>query len=715
MNVTKCYIVGMYVTSVPNRKSPPAILLRESYREGGKVKSRTLANLSHLPLETIELIRRQLKGEKFVSVDETFQNVASWHHGHVDAVLKTMKRLGLDKLISSRRCSERDLVIAMIAGRIIEPDNNKNSKLANTRWWQITTLPSILDVQDATEDDLYAAMGWLLERQNAIEKKLANRHLSENGLVLFDLSSSYFEGTTCPLAALGNNRDGKRNKLQVNYGLLTDKRGCPVAVSVFEGNTSDTKTLMPQIEKMREHFGIESMTLVGDRGMITQKLIDEQLRNLDGVDWITALRSGAIRKLVSKNHVQLGLFDERNLFELIHPDYPDERLVACRNPDLARLRTHKRQSLLDATTGMLEEIRTLLERGKLRGKDKIDKCVHKIARQYKVAEYFSFTTCDDGFKFQVQDTDKAAKAALHGLCKALESVRCLTQKDKLQGKNKLKQRIDNLINRYNFAEHVAVKICDDDFSFHIFDSHKAELAVLDSVYRELKKVRSLIEQGKYGGKDNIGVRIGKVINKYKVAKHFVLDIRDDGFDFHVDENKVRSEAALDGVYIIRTNLSKERLSASDTVRSYKSLSQVERAFRSLKSVDLKIRPIRHRLEGRVRAHIFLCMLAYYVEWHMREAWRPLLFADEEIEAKKTRDPVAPAKRSAAALQKVHTKVLNDETEVHSFQTLLKLLSGIVRNECRPANSDSDNAIFEIVTTPNAKQQCALDLLDTISM
>jgi len=517
-------------------------LLRRSYREDGKVKNETVGNLSHLPDPVIDLIRRSLRGEQLLPVEERFEILRSEHHGHVHAVLTAMRRLGFERLVATRRSRERDLVVALVAARILEPC----SKLATHRWWDLTTLPESLGVEDASEDDLYATMDWLLSRQPAIEKKLAARHLTEGGFALCDLTSSYFEGTHCPLAARGHNRDGKRHKLQVNYGLLTDRKGCPVTVSVFEGNTNDPKTLLPQVQKLREAFGIRNVAVVGDRGMISQKQIDA-LRELPGMDWITALRSEAIRKLLQGGHLQLGLFDERNLFELRHPDYPGERLVACRNPELARLRAHKRQSLLDATACELEKVRGMVARGRLRGQDAI------------------------------------------------------------------------------------------------------------------------------------GVRVGKVVNKYKVAKHFHLEIRDRAFDYQVQQAPVEAEAALDGIYMVRTSLPRKRLDAADTVRTYKSLSDVERAFRSFKTVDLKVRPIYHRTENRVRAHIFLCMLAYYVEWHMIEAWRPLLFCDEDQEAKKTRDPVAPASRSEAALRKAHTKRLDDGSAVHSFQTLLQGLSSIVRN------------------------------------
>ena len=456
-----------------------------------------------------------------------------------------MRRLGFAELIAARASRQRDVVVAMVVARILEP----HSKLATTRWWRITTLPSLLGISDADEDDLYQALDWLLERQDRIEGKLAARHLEHDGLALYDLSSSYFEGVTCPLAAFGHNRDRKKGKLQVNYGLLTNPRGIPVAVSVFKGNTGDPTTLLPQLTKVRDQFGLERFVLVGDRGMITQKQVDV-LRDIDGVEWIAALRPEAIDKLLDSGALQMGLFDQRNLFELTHPDFPGERLVACRNPDLAKRRAEKRKSLLEATADEL----------------------HKVCR--------------------------------------------------------------------------------------------------------------MVERGRLHGQDAIGVRVGKVVNKYKVAKHFTLDIRDHSFDFEIDEDKVAAEAALDGLYVVRTSLSTQRMNSEDAVRSYKLLSQVERAFRSLKTIDINVRPIRHRLETRVRAHIFLCMLAYYVQWHMLEAWRPLLFCDEEQQSKTSRDPVAPAKRSEAALRKVQTRILDDGTEVHSFRTLLKHLSAIVRNVCR---------------------------------
>ncbi len=571
-------MVFMYVDIVPNRTSKPAVLLRESKREGKKVHKRTIANLSSLPMEQVEAIRRILKGEALVPLEELFEVSQSVHHGHVTAVLMMMKRLGFPKLLGSRASREREIAMALIAARILQPD----SKLATTRWWRDTTLPELLGVQSADEDDVYAAMDWLLEHKGHIEKKLADRHLKEGGLVMFDLTSSYFEGQSCPLAARGYNRDGKKGKLQVNYGVVTDERGCPVALSVFEGNTGDPKTLLPQVQKAREEFGVEKLVMVGDRGMISQAQIDE-LKKLNGVAWITALRTKAIRKLVEGEVIQLDLFDERNLFELTHPAYPGERLVACRNPELAKLRAAKRKDLLAATS------------------------------------------------------------------------------------------------------------------------------------RELDKVRSLVTRGRLKKADEIGIRVGRVVNKYKVAKHFDLDIAEGRFSYEVNEKRVVSEAALDGIYVIRTSVSKEQLPADDVVRRYKDLSKVERVFRTMKSLDILVRPIFHRLEDRVRAHLFLCTLAYYVQWHMVQAWRPLLFNDEDIEARRSRDPVAPAERSTKALEKVRTRTLDDGSEVHSFRTLLGHMSTIVRNTCHRPGADSGKFSFHVDTNPNPKQQQALDLIAALEV
>jgi len=704
------YCVSMYIASVPNRSSPPAILLRESYRRDGKVKTRTLANLSKLPGEAIAFLKRYLAGEQFVSATEAFRCIRSWHHGHVQAVQEAMMRLGFDRLLCTRSCRERNLVMAMVAARILAP----GSKLATTRWWHITSLPRMLGIEDADENELYSAMDWLLAHQEHIEKKLAARHLKEGGLVLYDLSSSYFEGSGCPLAALGYNRDGKKGKLQVNYGLLTDARGCPIAVSVFKGNTIDTKTLLPQVERVQQKFAIQSLVIVGDRGMIAQTQIDS-LKSMERVDWITALRSSAIKKLVEERHLQLDLFDQHNLFELTHPQYTGERLVACRNPLLAERRAKTRQSLLEATTKELEKVRALLERNKLRGREEIARQVKKRIGPYGIAEYFRLDIDDEAFEFRLVDERSAADSLFEAFAGKLKRLRSQIARGTVQGRDKIGARLKKIAEKHKLGSHAVFDLRDDGFDFGFSDKDVALKAALAGFCKALEQVRVLVRQGRFGGKDKIGIRVGKVVDKYKVAKHFVLDIRDDGFEFSVDAQKVASEAALDGIYVIRTSVAEERLSADDAVRSYKSLSQVERAFRSIKTVDLKVRPIHHHLESRVRAHIFLCMLAYYVEWHMREAWRPLLFCDEELEAKTSRDPVTPAQRSESALRKVQSKTLDDGTQVHGFQSLIQWLSGIVLNLVCASGTGDDAATFEIVTTPNATQQHAFDLLKNIQV
>ena len=385
-------------------------LLRRSYREGGSVKNETLGNLSHLPDDLVEIVRRALQGETFVPLGQAFEVLRSPAHGHAQAVTTAMQRLGFASLIASKPCRERDLVLTMVAARILAP----HTKLATTRWWHTTTLAEDFDVADANEDHLYAAMDWLLQRQNTIQKKLAARHLSAGGLVLYDLSSSYFEGTTCPLAQRGYNRDGKRGVLQVNYGLLTDARGRPVAVSVYEGNTSDSRTFMPEVQRLRQDFGIEQMVMVGDRGMIGQKAID-QMRDTDGIGWITALKSASIRSLIEHGQLQLGLFDERNLLELISPDYPGERLMACRNCELAKLRAHKREALLAATEIKLAKIKTRVEAAKLAGQDKIGVKVGRIVNQYKVAKHFELDIGEHALSFQRKHDSIAAEAALDGI------------------------------------------------------------------------------------------------------------------------------------------------------------------------------------------------------------------------------------------------------------------------------------------------------------
>ncbi len=659
------YSVSMYIATVPNRNSPPAILLRESYREKGKVKSRTLANLSNLPAQSIDILRRSLKGENLVSAD-AFEIIkdGSPTHGHVEAVMTAMRRLDFSRLICARRSRERDLAIAMVTARILEPQ----SKVATTLWWADTTLPEMLDVRDADEDDLYGAMDWLLERQSSIENKLAGRHLEENGLALYDLTSSYFEGQTCSLAALGHNRDGKKGKLQVNYGLLTNRKGIPVAVSIFKGNTGDPKTFIPQVEKMRNEFGIEQFVMVGDRGMLTQKQV-VVLHDIDGADWIGALRPEAIKKLATSGAIQMGLFDERNLFELIHPDFPGERLIACRNVELAHRRTTKRDSLLQATVKELDKVRGMVSRGRLTGKKEIETRVRAILKNYRIGKYYEVDIREDGFDYKVNEGALIAEVTA-----------------------KSKSNQDLIEKRLNRSR-----------------SH------IESIGGKLAELSRKIDKGRLHGQDEIGVRVGKVINKYKVGKHFKLDIRDNDFSFEINHDKVKKEATLDGIYIIRTSLPKERMDADETVRSYKLLSQAERAFRSFKTVDLMVRPIRHRLEARVRAHIFLCMLAYYVQWHMMEVWRPLLYADEDQKSKDLRDPVAPAKRSGSAMKKVKTKRLDDGSRVYSFRGLLGHLAAIVRATCRRSGEEDTSATFTMITRCNPKQQKAFDLLQTIQM
>jgi len=651
----------MYIATVPNRKSPPATLIRESYRENGKVKTRTLANISCLPSHSIAILRRSLKGENLVTVQGAFEIIedGSPAHGHVDAVMTAMRRLGFSKLISSRRSHQRDLVVAMVAARILEP----KSKSATTLWWGDTTLPQTLGICDADEDDLYEAMDWLLERQALIEKKLATRHLENDGLALYDLTSSYFEGQTCPLAARGHNRDGKKGKLQVNYGLLTNRHGVPVSVSVFKGNTADPKTLLPQVDKMADEFGLERFVLVGDRGMLAQKQVDA-LRDMDGPDWIGALRPEAIKKLVNSGAVQLGLFDERNLFELKHPDFPGERLVACRNPELAHRRAVKRKKLIEATVKEFDKVRRMVHRGRLRDKKEIDRRVRSVLKKYRIGKHYRFDIHEEGFVCEINKKALVAEVTA-----------------KSNGDQEL---IEKRLKRY---------------SRH-----------MESISVQLAGVSRMIEKGRLHGQDNIGVRVGKVINKYKVGKHFDLDIRDNDFTFEVNQDRVKAEAVLDGIYIIRTSLSRKQMDTEATVLSYKQLSRVEQAFRSFKTVDLMVRPIRHRLKDRVRAHIFLCMLAYYVQWHMMEAWRSLLYADEEQKAKASRDPVALAKRSDSAMRKVHTRHLDDGSRVYSFRSLLTHLSAIVRATCRCP----DGSTFTMVTKYNSKQQKALDLLQKIN-
>jgi transposase len=568
----------MFIDVVPNRNSPPAILLREGYREGGKVKKRTLANLSKLPPEAIEVLRRVLAGETLVSTEEHLDIERSLPHGAVAAVVGTIKKLGLERLLHSRRSAERDRAVALVAARVLRP----TSRLALARMLDpetaTSTLGEVLDVEGATSDQLYAAMDWLLRAQARIEKKLADRHLGEGTLLLYDVTSTYFEGRTCSLAALGHNRDGKKGKLQIVVGLLCAPDGCPVAVEVYPGNTGDPTTLASQIFKVRERWGLEHVVWVADRGLLTDARIDEEIRPVEGLDWITALRSPAIGGLVDGGELQLSLFDERDLFELRSADYPGERLVACKNPLLAEERARKRESLLRATE------------------------------------------------------------------RELEKVAAATRRER----------------------------------------------------------RRLV------GQDKIGLRVGKVLGKYKVAKHFVLDITEDGFTYHRNEERITEEARLDGVYVIRTSVDAAEMETEAVVRSYKDLSQVEGAFRDLKTVHLEVRPIRHRLEERVRAHAFICMLAYYVVWHMRRALTPLLFQDDDPAAAdaERRSVVAPARRSPRARRKATTKRTEDGFPVHSLETLMDDLATLTNNRMR-----FGTATFQQIAQPTPLQKRALELLD----
>jgi len=567
--------VAMYIERISNRASRPAILLREGWREGNRIRKRTIANLTNWPEETIKALRRLLKGKPMVAADEVFVIERSLPHGNVEAVLGTIKRLGLDTLIYSKHCRERDLVMAMIAERLIRPC----SKLATTRLWHTTTLAEELGVADADEDDLYEAMDWVLERQAHIEKKLAARHLSEGSIVLYDVTSSYYEGRSCPLASFGYNRDGKKGRAIIVYGLLTDEAGRPVAVEVYPGNTGDPSTVPSQVEKLRSRFGLDRVVLVGDRGMITQTQIDT-LKEYPGLGWISALRSQAIRNVVNGGSLQMSLFDEKNLAEIHAPEFPHERLIACHNTLLAEERRQKRERLLAATEKGLEKI------------------AGEVARRRK------------------------------------------TPLDKVE----------------------------------------------------------------------IGTKVGRVLHRYKMGKHVTVTIGDGAFCFSRKEDSIRRESELDGIYVIRTSEPAERISAEDAVRSYKRLEQVERAIRCMKSIDLLVRPIHHRTEDHVRAHIFLCMLAYYVEYHMRKALAPLLFDDEELDEQRgKRDPVKPAQPSVSAKKKKASRLTSDGLEIHSFQTLLAELATRCRNRCR-MNSDPSAPRFYQITEPTPLQEKAFHLL-----
>ncbi|HWT77471.1 MAG TPA: IS1634 family transposase [Candidatus Methylomirabilis sp.] len=570
-----CIIDPMYIETVPNRNSPPAVLLREGWREGKKTVKRTLANLTHWPAQKIEALRRLLRDQTLVSPQELFTTQQTLPHGHVQAVLGTIRKLGLAPILSAKRCRERDLVVAMIAQRLLDPC----SKLATTRAWHTTTLAEELGVEKATEDDLYQAMDWLLERKERIEKKLAERHLAEGCLVLYDVTSSYYEGRTCPLARFGHDRDGQKGRPIIVYGVMTDREGCPISVRVYPGNTGDPKTVVDQVEKLRQKFGLSRVVLVGDRGMLTQPQIDK-LKQHPGWGWITALKSVAIRRLVQQGALQLSLLDEKNLAEITSPDYPGERLLACYNPLLAEERGRKRRELLEAT-----------EKG-------LAKISQEVARRKK----------------------KLLKAA------------------------------------------------------------------------------------------EIALKVGKVLGHYKMGKHFECTIGEGSLQWKRREEAIQQEAKLDGIYVIRTSESQERLSAEATVRSYKSLSEVERAFRCLKGMELRVRPIHHRTEERVPAHIFLCLLAYYVEWHLRRAWAPILFEDEERrEERERRDPIGPAKPSQSAQEKKSSHQTRDGIAVHSFETLMADLATRARVTYSLRSGDS-SPIFKQVPEPTAPQARAYELL-----
>ena len=570
----------MYIESVPNRNSPPAILLRESYRDADKIKKRTIANLSDWPTEIVEGLRTLLKGGKVAPADQESIIVRrALPHGHVAAVLGTLRNIGLDRMLGPPRNRCRDLVIAMIVVRLIAPA----SKLATARMLDPLTASSslgeVIGLGPVDEDELYVALDWLGERQEAIEKALARKHLHDGTLVLYDVSSSYVEGRCCELARLGYNRDGKKGKLQIVYGLLCAADGCPVAIEVFEGDTGDPRTLAAQIDKVKKRFALERVALVGDRGMITQARLDAEIAPA-GLDWITALRAPAIRTLVEAGALQMSLFDQRDMAAITSPDYPGERLIICRNPDLARERTRKREDLLAAT--------------------------------------------------------------------------------------------------------------------------EADLAVIAAAVR---RARNPLR-----GEAEIALKVGAVVNRHKVAKHFELSIGEASFSFHRKTEAITAEAALDGIYVVRTNLPKKLLDDAATVGAYKSLARVERAFRSLKTVDIHLRPIFHWTTPRVRAHVLLCMLAYHVEHHMRARLAPMLYdeTDHEAAAAMRASIVAKAERSEAARRKQTTGLTDDGLPVHSFQSLFADLATYARIQATTALNDK--YVFTLHTRPTPIQQRAFKLL-----
>ena len=580
------YHAVMYIEKVPNRNSPPAVLLRESWREGGKTRKRTLANLSSLPDEMIEALRATLKGQSIPATEAILEpeKVISLHnsrqHGHVLAIHAALKKSGLLSMIDSRSSRERDVVAGMIIDRIL----HGGSKLSTVRHCapetSATTLGELLSIEDLNEYDCYEAMDWLLTKQDKIQKQLAKKHLVASEPVLFDLSSSYFEGECCPLAKFGYSRDHRSDRPQVNYGIYCNVKGTPVGVEVLAGNNGDRIAFEKAVDRIRNDFNLPKIIFIGDRGMISGKAIDQYLRNEDGAEWITALNGASIAKLERAGAIQMTLFDERDLATITHPDYPDERLVVCRNPALAKRRGIRRQELLEATEKQLEEV------------------VKKMTRT----------------------------------------------------RNPLR------------------------------------------------------------GKDQIGLAVGKIINKKKMAKHFILTIKDDSFSYERDEEKIVHEAAIDGLYVIRSNVKKECMEETELVANYKNLEMVERAFRSLKSIDINVRPIYHRLENRVRAHIFICMLAYHVEHWMRQKLAPILFVDEEKETFNERDNiVAPVKRSEAAKKKDRKRrTHNDEHPISSFRDIIQTLSGITRSDVKVKGHKKGS--FKATSKPNAYQRKILDLI-----
>jgi len=569
----------MYVTRVPNRGSPPAVLLRESYREHGKVKVRTLANLSRWPEHKVEKLQRALKGlPPKMDLAAAFEVGRSLPHGHVAAVLGTARHLRVEELIDPASSRRRDLVTAMLVAQVIAPA----SKLACARGLRTatattSTLGEVLGLSGCDEDDLYEAMDWMLERQDAIEKALAKRHLADGMLVLYDVSSAAFEGRTCPLGKIGHPRDGVKGRLQIVYGLLCSTAGVPIAIEVFDGNTADPKTLTAQIQKLKGRFGLARICLVGDRGMLTNARISDELRPAE-LDWITALRAPQIKALVEAEALQLSLFDEQDLIEISSPDFLGERLVCCRNPALAEQRARKRQDLLTATENQLQTIAA-------------------------------------------------------------------------------------------------------------------------ATRRERRPLR---------GTERIALRVGKVINHYKMAKHFHTEITDTSFSFSRNQDNIAAEAALDGIYVLRTSLPDTALTDGEVVARYKGLEDVERFFRTLNS-ELDVRPIRHRLAERVRAHMFLRMLSYYISWHMKQALAPILFVDNDkpAGAAKRSSPVAAAQRSDAALAKAARKRTTENTPVHSFTSLLTDLATICANQIQPTD---DLPAFTKITTPTPEQRRAFELL-----